>query len=380
MGRRTRPWVAVVLALALGGCEISRVDPAAAVHVAGRALDAGGRPLAGATLRLYKEADVGEALFGVFLAVGTLGTVCLSPAAPAICRKARTATTGADGSYRFELKGSDTQGLVGNASTMDLVIPGGDGGSATASFKVRSTAVSLPDIRLWSAGARLGPAGAGAGGGTGAGGIRLEWAALPGEAGRDPTYSLQLLDARTRALLWSQPSGPTGGGADSRVVEDVATVAVASAVAAVGDVVGDVRVGFVSPAIDVAGSRAGAPPSRGKPCSAVNAGDLSTTTQATCAATDGDLTSPGRLTGNGSGVVSGVVVDLGSARRIGFVVARGVAGDVVVEGSGDGNAWSDIGKGTGPIVSLTTSATARAIRLRSPGGLDESLLAELSVW
>lgn len=70
---------------------------------------------------------------------------------------------------------------------------------------------------------------------------------------------------------------------------------------------------------------------------------------ASCAATDGDLDQPARLRGKGVAAVTGVVVDLGTARGIDLVVARGFAGQVLVEVSADGR-------------SFTTAATSPGFR------------------
>ncbi|MDQ6949440.1 MAG: hypothetical protein M3256_25120, partial [Actinomycetota bacterium] len=234
--------------------------------------------------------------------------------------------------------------------------------------KVRGVETLLPDVRLWDAGLRLSEP---------AGRIHLDWKPLPAEAGTSPTYSAQLLDASSRGLLWTQPATPTGGDVDNRMVEDVRSTASAAVTARLGDV----RVSSVSTSLDVTG-RAGPPPSRGRPCLAVNAPDLSTTPQAKCGATDGNLAAPTSLAGNSGAVVSGVVVDLGSARRVTLVVVRGLGGDYVLEGSSDGTTYSQLASGsTSPAAfPLATPPTARFVRVRSPSGLDESLLAEVSVW
>jgi hypothetical protein len=145
--------LAAVVATLASGCRFSKVNAQATVHISGRAVSASGAPLANVQVRLFKEADLGEALTGIVLALGSLGTICLLPAAPAICRQARVATTGADGSYTFTLSGADTQGTLGTESTLDLVIstPGANAARAAAttlSFNVRKASVHLPVARL----------------------------------------------------------------------------------------------------------------------------------------------------------------------------------------------------------------------------------------
>jgi hypothetical protein len=112
------------------------------------------------------------------------------------------------------------------------------------------------------------------------------------------------------------------------------------------------------------------------------AGNATATPQAACAATDGDLLATGHLTAAGAKVVTGVTVDLGRARRVNLVVVRGFAGEFLVEASTDGRTFAQVGISSGSPAAVHPSGTptARYVRVRSPSGLDESLLAELSVW
>src|SRR5688572_20635981 len=121
---RRVPAVLVAICLTVIGCSASDVDPDATVRISGRALDAQGRPLSGAKVLLFKQADFGEIILGTTLAIGTLSTICLLPDPPAVCNKARTVTTDRDGAYEFELKGSDTQGTMGTESTLNVVFSG----------------------------------------------------------------------------------------------------------------------------------------------------------------------------------------------------------------------------------------------------------------
>ena len=81
-------------------------------------------------------------------------------------------------------------------------------------------------------------------------------------------------------------------------------------------------------------------------------------------------------------MVSGVVVDLGAPRPVSLVVARGFAGQVLVELSDDGRSWRTVATSSGSAVALSVPGrpSARFVRLRSPVGLDESLATEVSVW
>jgi hypothetical protein len=63
-------------------------------------------------------------------------------------------------------------------------------------------------------------------------------------------------------------------------------------------------------------------------------------------------------------------------------VARGFAGQFLVELSDDGRAWRTVATSSGAAVALSVPGrpSARFVRLRSPVGLDESLASEVSVW
>jgi hypothetical protein len=81
-------------------------------------------------------------------------------------------------------------------------------------------------------------------------------------------------------------------------------------------------------------------------------------------------------------VVTGVVVDLGRAKPVNLVVARGFSGQFLVEASTDGKEYRTFATGTGPAYAArpTGRVVARYVRLRSPVGLDQSLSSEVSVW
>ena len=363
------------LSLTVAGCSFSEVDPDANVEISGRALDASGKPLANAKVLLFKQADLGEVVFGTVLAVGTLSTICLLPDAPAICRKARTATTDDDGRYEFELKGSDTQGTLGTESTLNVVFAASKAqSSTTVSFTAKDESISLPDARLWRSAARVSQS---------SGRIGLSWAPLPPKAGDDAAYSTQLFEADSQSALWSQSASGRSASVDARILEDQAGSVAVSATTKLSGAsgAGEVRASYLSPRLPVHAT-AGTPPSRGRPCAAVTgtappkAGRLST-----CAATDGDLRSPARLSSKKAGVVTGAVIDLGSSRPVSLVVARGFAGQCLVELSDDGMTYRTVATSSGTAaVEVPGSPSARFVRLRSPAGLDESLSSEVSVW
>ena len=370
------PAVLMALSLTAIGCSVSDVDPDATVHISGRALDAKGRPLSGAKVLLFKQADLGEILIGTTLAIGTLSTICLLPDPPAVCNQATTATTDQNGRYEFELKGSDTQGTLGTESTLNVVFSGAKAqGSTSVSFTVKDTSVTVPDARLWKGAPQLDDDGEQ---------IELSWSSLPPAAGDDPGYSVQLFDTDTGSLFFSEAASGGAATVDSRLLEDRSgSIAVnAGAELSGGSGTGDVRASYLSARLPVEAT-AGAPPSRGRPCAAVLGTKPTLGAVAdTCPMTDGDLTTAGHLTSPGKKTVTGVVLDLGSVRPVDLVVVRGFAGTFLVEISTDGTTWQPIGTEQGRTVALdpANTPTARFVRVRAPSGLDESLAYEVSVW
>lgn len=372
---RRIPGVLAALSLAVTSCSFSSVDPDAPVEISGRALTASGKPLANAKVLLFKQADIGEVVFGTVLTIGSLSTICLLPEAPAICRKARTTTTDADGRYSFELKGSDTQGTLGTESTLNVVFSGPKAqGSTTVSFTAEDEEITLPDARLWRSAPTVSrPSGR----------IELSWSRLPKAAGSDPAYSAQLFEAEGEGALWSQPASGTRATIDPRILEDQpGGVAVGAGTSlSGGSGAGDLRASYLSPRLPVTAT-AGTPESRGRPCAAVTgtapprAGRF-----VACLVTDGDLKKPARLSAARAAVVTGVVIDLGASRPVSLVVTRGFAGQFLVEISGNGKSYRTVATSAGSTaVEVPGSPSARFVRLRSPAGLDESLSSEVSVW
>jgi len=364
---------AVLAALSIGttSCSFSSVDPDADVTISGRALSADGAPLTDASVLLFKQADIGEVLFGSILAVGSLSTICFLPDPPSICEKGQRVTTDTEGNYSFELRGEDTQGTLGTASTLSVVFSG-KSGSATLSFTAEANQITLPDTQLWNAQPRR------------RGSVGLSWRKLPASAGGKQAYSVQLYASRTGSPLWSEPASATQGAVDPRILESARgfIAAGASARPSGASGAGGLRANFLSTKVAVTSST-GAPPSRGKRCAAVTGtGPVRSAKFGRCDATDGDLAKPSRLTANGPGPVTGVVVDLGSSRRVNLAVARGFSGQLLLETSSDGVSYQVVATGSGTAVGLTPNApvTARYVRLRSPAGVDQSFGAELSIW
>jgi hypothetical protein len=372
---RRVPALVTVFGLAVAGCGFSSVDPDSSVSISGRALDSSGKPLGNAHVVLVRQADVGQVIFGSILAVGTLSTICFSPAPLAICEKVHTTTTDSDGRYHFDVKGSDTQGSLGTEATMNVVFSGRSSRtSTTVSFAARENDVTVPDARLWDLAAAVSRGGS----------LRLSWRPLSRSAGSKATYSVQLYDTRTGAALWTQPASGGRAEIDPRLLEDRHGAVAVSAGAELpgGSGTATVRASYLSPQLPVTAS-AGAPPSRGRPCAAVTGtAPAPVRVRTPCGATDGDLGAPAGLTAPGKEPVTGVVIDLGRARPVSLVVARGFSGQFLVETSTDGKTFVTVATGSGPAYSVKPSGRpgARYVRLHSPVGLDESLSAEVSVW
>jgi hypothetical protein len=373
-----RRWaLATVVLLAAAGCTFTTVKPDQTVVISGRALSAAGAPLRGVTVHLYKEADVGEVIVGAFAVLGSLGSVCLFPAAPAICNRGHVATTDSGGGYRFRLTGAETQGLIGDASTLDAVFADPQGGrtaaSTTVRFKALATTVTVPDARLWNAGVHVTTAS------VPAPAFGVSWTGLPAADGTGAAYYAQLLDPNAGLGIWTQPASGGAARIDARIAEDHSVDVAVTARASLGSGVNAVYVSSRVPVRPIAG----APPSRHRPCFAVTGtSTLAQFAQPACHATDRDLGAPARLSATGGAVVTGAVVDLGTVRRVSLIVGRGLAGAIVVEVSTDGTSYVQVATTSDApfAISPPGQPAARFVRVRSPSGLDESLLTEISVW
>jgi hypothetical protein len=253
---------------------------------------------------------------------------------------------------------------------------GADAPSTAISFPARSATMKLPDLRLWRMTPHVSAPKAQ---------LRMRWAALPRVDGANPSYFAQLYDPRRATPVWSQEAGRAGATIDARVLEDQPAKAAVTARADLDGATGtdDVHAVYLSSRVPVR-SIAGVPPSRGAGCSAVSgtAPPFKLTRQTSCGVTDGDLIAAASLHASRGATVAGVVVDLGEARRVSLVVIRGVVGQYVVELSTDGRNYLTISTGTESPTAVQPAGrpVARYVRVRSPSGLGESLMTEISVW
>lgn len=377
-GRVPAPMLAALL-LMTSSCGFSKLDPNAAVHVTGTVVNADGHPAAGAEVLLFKEADIGELVVGVTFALGTLGVACLTPAAPSVCAAARRATTGADGGFTFDLRGSDTQGSVENASTFDLtaIVPASAGGgtrsAATLRFEIQRAQLDLPPLRMWSGTPTV----------TGSSSrVSVSWPALAYDS--DPSYSIRWVDSATDHSVWTVSNASSGASLDPRTLEDRSGSVVVDAQTTVPGPDTDLRFIYSSAAIPFQGK--GVPLSRGRPCFAYG-GNGRALPLTPCHLTDGDLFDAAGLTTGGcdgctAAVHTSAYVDLGTVVPVSLVVVRGGAGLLAVEGSSDAQSWTLWGNGSGSLVAVTPSgaAHARYVRVRSISGLDMSGVTEMSAW
>lgn len=345
--------VALVVLVLTTGCTASRLSQDATVTVAGTVDGPDGQPLSGATVVLVKEVDLGEVAFGFTAVLATLGTICLVDPPPAICSRARRATTAADGAYTFKLSGRDTQGSVGNASTFDLTAGTGDRGpSVSARFQVQRTNLAVPTLQLWAPKVDLSVNRT----------ARGQWPR------RDPsaTERLAFHDA-AGDIVWVA-DGPAPVSIDARILEDSQGTAVVESDATADSGGTTFRLTYQSAWVDYAGN-AGPAPSRNAPCTPAPA-------PAPCAVTDGDLGPPTAAIP----ATQEVSVDLGRPRVPPFIAVRGCSQDCKVDTSVDGTTWTVVGSGTTAFFTVTpiVAPPVRFVRVRSTSDL--SRLAEVSVW
>lgn len=381
---RCLPVVGLLAAVAVAACGApSEVDPDATVEIRGQVLHQDGSPVGGADTVLVKEVGVDEFLSGATTVMTTWGFACLAEEDVDPCGEyAHRATTDGGGAFRFELRGADVQSGFRTASTMTATAAApadGDervGAATSLSFLVQRETLELPSLRLWEPDIAVEHTG---------GQLSVDWPTLPEGYPADASYEAVFVDTRGQPV-WTLSDA--GSRIDVRVLEDVrGGVAVqATAETSVDDL--DADVAFRSGQHPVEGP--GAPPSRGASCSAT-AGELAKAI-APCPLTDGDLATladvdiddcPEGQTQCPPPADSAIVVDLGSPRDLSLLVLRGDEDDVVVDVSGDGQAWTELLSvemtGTSVAVGLPPGTTARAVRLRGESG-DIGQFAEISLW
>lgn len=376
------------LALAATSCTASRVDANAEIDLTGSLAHQDGSPVPGARVALVEQPGFDDVFFTVF----SLGLTCLTDELPNMCRGARRTSTADDGTFAFHLRGRDTQGTVGTASTMELSarMDRGDdeleGPAVAMDFLVQTARLNLP-LRFW--GPRVKATG-------NARDLRITWPRLPGDI-LPARVSLADIETDVRfqaaggAEVWTYSGVGSGKRLDARLIEDASGTL--SVVARAG--------GIEVP--DEAGSRVGvrlrsarlpyespgsAPVSRNTAC-LVEDGGGRPVAQASCGLTDGDFAAefaqsidcddadcvgPAR---------NRVTIDLGRARTLDLIAVRGCNGPCTVESSRDAKTWRTVGTGgrnMGENIALRLARPERAryLRVAATGGIHS--LREVSAW
>ncbi len=358
--RRAVLTLLLLLPLAVGCGEQSRIAPEATVTVRGTALTPAGAPLTDRPVRLGSGVADDDAL----LAVLTAGLACTS----GVCRgTVFDGATDGSGAYRFSLKGSDTQGTFGGAKSELVTVsaaPVGQqvtGAAASARFVVQTTDVRLPVLRLVDP--RLSVDGR-------APVLRARWTTTaPGP------YALSF-ETDSSVPAWQQTTAASGAALDGRVLEGTAgrvTLSGGSTDATVGS---QVALRWRSPgAAYVAG--ASVPASRGASCTA-NGRPL-----IPCGLTDGNLSNAvpvPKATCTSTPATcppAAAVVDLAGAPRADLVVVRGCSGTCPVSTSADGVTFRTVGAVTTGWATLALDRRpVRALRV----GLGDAGLREISLF
>lgn len=353
-------------------CNPSQVDAGADVTLSGRILGPGGSPVATRVL-LTSEPGLGDLLGGTFFTLLSFGTLCLAESPPEPCGvlfdEGHTTNSGPDGAWSLSLKGSDSRSFFGSAKVLRLWAGEPSGASASMAFRVQTEDLDLGTLKLWEPDLSVG-------------GDRAEWSPAPDDLGTGSGYRL-VFETAAGEHLWAVDAPGTSVRFDPRLVEDssgTARVTAARDGVAMGTTV---DYSYRSAGRPFSGS-AGAPPSRGKPCSVLGEG-VPSQPLGPCPVTDGNLTRasvpvPSPAAGStASPAASWLQIDLGRPARLSLVVVRGCS--CPVEASADGVRWESVGSGEGPDFAFEAGSRTpfRYVRVGGQGALLSSI-REVSVW
>lgn len=366
--------------LALASCTSSKLDSNATVTISGTGRAQAGAPLAAAPVVFFKQLDVGEVLTGGLLLTSSLGTVCLARPSESICSGVRTTTTDAQGAFSFSVKGSDTKGSLGSASTIDVSVSdsaqAGEsaGATTTEEFKVQVPDLKLNDLRIWHPTTAFATAGAN---------VSLTFDAFPyGSASTRVAFQTD-----KGAPVWSQVV-TSGEAVDARLLEDTQGTVMVTAqtkepLASGGEATFYFRSGqrTYPPGPSV-------PPSRGAGCFVHSPSGPAALSP--CALTDGELgtsftplTEPPCSSGSVCDAQANnwAYVALPAVTAISLVVVRGVSSSYLVETSSDAVAWASVGISGGGAQSFAVSGMARYVRVRAQNPQSRVTgLTEISVF
>lgn len=364
-------------------CTASEVDPDARIDIGGTVRRQNGDGAKAVRVGLSREADLGE-VFAVFT---TFGLACID-AHTTVCLGSRVTRTDDAGSFDYELRGKDTQGIVGQASTMVLTSQLGPrpteavGPIATYRFQVQTEKLNLP-VAFWEPSLD---------GSTGSFGARVTWTAVPGRVlppglgSAAPEYALEF--RRGNENVWRVDPARSGFAFDARLLEDASGTG--SVVAALdGEKVSDEH----GRSIDVvlrSGSRyfegpAGAPPSRGTGCSVPDERGRPVV-QSPCLLTDGsfeDGFTPSVCRGE-TGCVEpsarSTTIDLRTVRALTLVAVRGCSARCMVETSKNARTWRTAGVADSENAALILRPAVSARYLRVSSSVSVAGLREVSAW
>jgi hypothetical protein len=337
-----------------------------------------------------KEPDAGDVFFGVV----SIGLTCFEEQLSA-CGESRVTTTGSDGSFSYNLKGSETQGKFGNASILELttLLPHQAdelaGPGVSTRFQVQTEHVSVP-LRIWEPKVTI----------TGEGPfMAVKWTEpaptiFPAEANLGAMHRWVVFEDSDGTEVWKVLGGPGRADLEPEFLED--TRGGATVFATIGDIktppargtdvevlARSARYGYASPA--------GPPPSRGKPCTVPDA-EGRPVVPSPCAVTDGRFkdsfvvrTCPADAKSCTEPVHKQMTIDLERQVAVAIVIVRGCAGACAIDTSPDGKLWNHVGgNSTNEVgardVGIPTGVpkAARYVRLTSANGLSD--LREVSVW
>lgn len=369
-----------MLLLALASCTSSKLDSNSTVTISGTGRAQGGAPLSGAPVVYFKQLDVGEVLTGGLLLTASLGTVCLFRPSDSSCAGVRTTTTDAQGAFSFSLKGSDTQGSLGRASTIDLSLSDpaqageSSGASTTEEFQVQVPDLKLNDLRIWHPTTALTAAG---------GSVSLTFDSFPyGMASVGVAFQTD-----KGVPVWSQ-SLASGAPLDARLLEDTQGTVLLTARTKEPLASGGEAVFYYHSGQRAYPASSTAPPSRGAGCFVHSASGPSPLSP--CTLTDGELgtpftplTEPTCSSGSACDAQANnwAYVALPAASMISLIAVRGPSAPYLVETSTDAAAWTSVGISSGGAQSFTASLSTRYVRVRAPTPQGRVTgLSEISVW
>jgi hypothetical protein len=389
-GPRILGLAAALILFTLAACAQSDVDPEADIALGGTVIRQGGGTASDVGVVLTREPDLVE----ILLTGAMAGLPCLDPDPPAICKGARIEKTAGDGTFTFNLKGSDTQSSLGTAATMGLATRlsrSGDqleGAGVAYRLQVQTEQLRVP-LRIWQpeVDASADPRRARV---TFSG---LSPTLLPQDADLSRISSHVRFEARGGQLVWILTNFPSGGEFDTRLLED--TRGSLAVFAEVDDVDVDDAEGrkldiiFRSARLPYA-SPAGRPVSRGKGCFAYDQNGTPFATSP-CRLTDGNFEESfdSRCPQGDCPSSRQAYLDLGGPTTITFVVVRGCGSRCTIEVSDDALNWRPVGVGQSEVdlgegadnfgLTPPSPTTGSFVRVTSENLLIDSL-REVSVW